>query len=147
MLLIHLLHHQPGWRVAGRIKKKKKNKKISLDLQLISIGLIYFYNSQPGTLIRDGYNQKTGKKKRRQKEIFPSPYLFSELFPVTRTVEWPTAIILRTITRNVWQTPPARPLQRHAGDKKAVYRRKCYFLLGKHDFTGPAGLDEHAIGA
>lgn len=79
--------------------------------------------------------------------MFPSPFLFSELFPVTATVEWPTAIILRTITKNVWLTPPVRSLQRHAGDKKAVYRHECHFLLGKHDFTGPAEVDEHAIGA
>lgn len=53
-----------------------QGKKIILDLQLISIGLIYFYNSQPGTLIRDGYNQKTGKKKESGKKFSPRPSSF-----------------------------------------------------------------------
>lgn len=59
------------WLICSTISRVGgwQGKKIILDLQLISIGLIYFYNSQPGTLIRDGYNQKTGKKKESGKKF------------------------------------------------------------------------------
>lgn len=143
MLLIHLLCHRR--RVGGWLRKN------SSDLQLISIGLIYFYNSLAGTLIRDGYNQKTGGKGRRWQE------------KIKRQGNFPLALALFGIApchcnigmagghrfernykecmANATRYSGARVIKRLFTDARAIFCKVNMISPGR------LGLDEHTIGA